>query len=111
MPRERCDICSTCFSARVVDCRHLRQRTDHAGHPAVRRAEEWVSQGIQRGGLQARGLSNAALRGIRGIRAADRIMRDYRVVSTALAEIEGELGDVPEVQEIIAFIRSSRRGI
>ncbi|HSV14280.1 MAG TPA: acyl-ACP--UDP-N-acetylglucosamine O-acyltransferase [Tepidisphaeraceae bacterium] len=53
-------------------------------------------------------LSNTA---IRGIRAAFRILHSHRVVSAALVEMEAEAGDVPEVREIVAFIRASKRGI
>jgi UDP-N-acetylglucosamine acyltransferase len=59
-------------------------------------------------GCKRAGLSNAA---IRGIRAAYRILHSHRVVSSAILEMDRLLGDVPEVQEIVAFIRSSKRGI
>lgn len=45
------------------------------------------------------------------IRAAYQRLRDHRTTSAALAAIHSEVPDLPEVREIVDFIRSSKRGL
>jgi UDP-N-acetylglucosamine acyltransferase len=45
------------------------------------------------------------------IRAAYQRLRDHRTTPAALVAIRSEVPDLPEVREIIEFIRSSRRGM
>ncbi len=59
-------------------------------------------------GCKRSGMSASA---IHAVRSAYKILLNERVVSRAADEIERELGDVPEVREMVTFIRASKRGI
>jgi len=65
--------------------------------------------GLNRVGLKRMGVEEEVVRAIR---------RAYRIISQpgvllkdALAEVEQELGEIPEVREIVEFYRSSTRGV
>jgi UDP-N-acetylglucosamine acyltransferase len=59
-------------------------------------------------GCRRAGMSREAITAIRGVYQR---LRAHRVTSTALAAIRAEVPDLPEVREIVEFIRTSRRGI
>lgn len=72
------------------------------GNPAEVRAVNLV-------GLQRRGFSEET---ITALRKALRLLYNKSLNTTqALAEVEAQLGTVPEVRHIIEFVRASRRGI
>jgi UDP-N-acetylglucosamine acyltransferase len=60
-------------------------------------------------GMRRAGVSHASIDSVR--RAFHLIYRSRMVLPTALAQIEATLGQVPEVAELVAFIRKSSRGI
>ena len=49
--------------------------------------------------------------GIHALRAAYHCIHTNRVVKEAVAEIEGTVEMTPEVKELVAFIRASKRGV
>jgi UDP-N-acetylglucosamine acyltransferase len=59
-------------------------------------------------GCRRAGMSRDAIHAIRGVY---RRLRSNRVTTTALAAIRAEVSDLPEVNEILQFIDTSRRGI
>ncbi|HWP67301.1 MAG TPA: acyl-ACP--UDP-N-acetylglucosamine O-acyltransferase [Candidatus Limnocylindria bacterium] len=66
-------------------------------------------RGINRVGLRRAGLEPVT---IRAIARAFRLLFGARVnLSQAAARVEQELGGVPEVAELLAFIRASKRGV
>jgi UDP-N-acetylglucosamine acyltransferase len=65
--------------------------------------------GINVVGMRRAGMSTAHIDAVR--RAFHIIFREGHLIPTALAHIEQELGTVPAVAELIAFIRRSTRGI
>jgi len=72
------------------------------GNPAVTRT-------INKVGLERRGVS---LEARAALRKAHRILfREGLAVDNALARIEAELPPLPEVRHLVAFARSSRRGL
>jgi UDP-N-acetylglucosamine acyltransferase len=65
--------------------------------------------GVNVVGMRRAGISNAHIDAVR--RAFHLLYRSEMVVPVALAHMERDLGGVPEVAEMIAFIRASSRGI
>lgn len=72
------------------------------GNPAVTRTVNKV--GMERNGASAE--SQTALR-----QAYRILFRDGLTISNALTRIEQEIARVPEIEQLIAFVRSSERGI
>jgi UDP-N-acetylglucosamine acyltransferase len=72
------------------------------GHPAMTRT-------INKIGLERKNISNEIQTQLR--RAYKIIYRDGLIVSSALEEIEAELGAGAELQHLVNFIRKSERGI
>ncbi|WP_435015984.1 acyl-ACP--UDP-N-acetylglucosamine O-acyltransferase [Tundrisphaera sp. TA3] len=65
--------------------------------------------GLNLVGLRRAGISNDS---ISALRTAFRILyKEGRTQTGALAQIEADLGEVPEVAEFIAFVRTSKLGI
>jgi UDP-N-acetylglucosamine acyltransferase len=65
--------------------------------------------GINRIGLRRAGLDASRIRAVgRAFRMLFRVRQNLR---EAMARVEGELGGVPEVAEVLAFIRASTRGV
>lgn len=65
-------------------------------------------------GVNVVGMRRAGIPGkhIDGVRQAFHVLyREEQVLPAALAQIERELGAIPEVAELVAFIRGSSRGI
>ncbi len=60
-------------------------------------------------GMRRAGICNGAIDAVR--KAFHLLYRSEMVLSTSLAQIEQGLGHVPEVAELVAFIRATRRGI
>ncbi len=60
-------------------------------------------------GMRRAGIPTAHIDAVR--RAFHILYREGRILPDALAQIEGELGQVAEVAELVAFIRASSRGI
>lgn len=71
------------------------------GHDAV--------SGVNVIGMRRAGLSKAQIEAVR--RAFHLLFRSGMVVSAALEQVERELGQVDVVQELVHFIRNSKRGI
>jgi UDP-N-acetylglucosamine acyltransferase len=65
--------------------------------------------GVNVVGMRRAGIPSAHIDAVR--RAFHILYREEKLVPRALEEIERELGAVPEVAEMVAFIRSSSRGI
>lgn len=59
-------------------------------------------------GCRRAGLASDAIVAIRG---AYQRLRDHRTTSAALAAIRDEVPDLPQVREIVDFIRTSKRGV
>jgi UDP-N-acetylglucosamine acyltransferase len=59
-------------------------------------------------GCRRSGMSREAITAVRGVYHR---LRTNRVMSTALSAIAAQVPDLPEVREIVSFIRASRRGI
>jgi UDP-N-acetylglucosamine acyltransferase len=92
------------------------------GRLAILAGNEAASQDIppfatmRYGGLKAynaRGCRRAGMAAatIHAIRSAYHCLHRYRVVSAALEEIRETVPDLPEIRELIEFIRLSKRGI
>lgn len=60
-------------------------------------------------GMRRSGIATSHIDAVR--KAFHLIYRTDLVISVALAQVENQLGEVAEVQELIAFIRGARRGI
>jgi UDP-N-acetylglucosamine acyltransferase len=60
-------------------------------------------------GMRRAGLSNGAIDAVR--KAFHVIYRSGQLIKISLAQVERDHGHVPEVAELIAFIRQSKRGI
>ena len=60
-------------------------------------------------GLRRKGFSNQSIRALKD--AFQMIFRNRRPMEEVLQEAEAELGGVPEVMNLIEFIRSSERGV
>lgn len=60
-------------------------------------------------GMRRAGISNLAIEAVR--KAFHILYLHANVLSHSLAQIERELGHIPEVAELITFIRTSKRGI
>jgi len=60
-------------------------------------------------GMRRAGIPTGRIDAVR--KAFHVIYRTDLVISAALAQIEHDMGDVPEIQEMLAFIRAARRGI
>lgn len=75
----------------------------------------WVMQDVNRVcgvnviGMRRAGIPSAEIQAVR--RAFRIIYRERLTIPVALMRIEAELGTVPAVQELIRFIRESKRGI
>jgi UDP-N-acetylglucosamine acyltransferase len=65
--------------------------------------------GINIIGMRRAGMSNGAIDAVR--KAFHLLYRGKMVLSNSLPRIEQDLGHVPEVAELVAFIRASKRGI
>jgi UDP-N-acetylglucosamine acyltransferase len=65
--------------------------------------------GVNVVGMRRAGIPNTHIDAVR--RAFHLLYRSQMVVPAALAHMERDLGGVPEVAEMIAFIRASSRGI
>jgi UDP-N-acetylglucosamine acyltransferase len=65
--------------------------------------------GINVIGMRRASISNRAIDAIR--KAFHLIWRSEMVLNVSLARVEEDLGEVPEVAEMVGFIRSSKRGI
>ena len=64
---------------------------------------------VNKVGLERPGFSEAA---ITALKHAHRIIfRETLPLAEALAKVESEHGDVPEVKHLVGFIRASERGI
>ena len=68
-----------------------------------------VIAGVNVIGMRRAGVSNGAITAVR--KAFHVIYRSDLLLPSSLAQVERELGHVPEVAELIAFIRASKRGI
>jgi len=78
--------------------------------PFILAADEPLTyEGINRVGLSRRGFSNETLIQLR--RAYKLIYRSKLNVSQALSQIESTMELIPEIQDIIEFIKTSERGI
>jgi UDP-N-acetylglucosamine acyltransferase len=66
-------------------------------------------RGINRIGLRRAGLPPATIRAV--AEAYRLLFRVRQNLAEAIVRVERELGDVPEVAEVLAFIRSSKRGV
>ena len=66
-------------------------------------------RGINRIGLRRAGLPAATIRAV--AEAYRLLFRVRQNLAEAIVCVERELGDVPEVAEVLAFIRSSKRGV
>jgi UDP-N-acetylglucosamine acyltransferase len=60
-------------------------------------------------GMRRAGMSQQQIQAIR--RAYQIVYKSKKVISVALAEIESELGSIDVVDEFVAFIRGSKRGV
>jgi UDP-N-acetylglucosamine acyltransferase len=60
-------------------------------------------------GMRRAGICNGAIDAVR--KAFHLIYRSDQVLSASLAQVELNLGHVPEVAEVVAFIRASKRGV
>ncbi len=75
----------------------------------------WVMQevnqvcGVNTVGMRRAGIPTAEIQAVR--RAFGLIYKDRLPITAALLQIEAELGSFPAVRELLAFIRSSKRGI
>lgn len=65
--------------------------------------------GVNVVGMRRAGISSASIDAVR--RAFHILYRSHMLLPASLAHIERDLGQVPEVAEMLAFIRSSSRGI
>jgi len=65
--------------------------------------------GFNRIGLQRAGIEREAISAIR--RAFRRLYKEGLTVPVAVARIEQEHGHIPEIQEVLTFVRESKRGI
>lgn len=72
------------------------------GHPAVTRT-------INRVGLERRGVPQATQHALR--RAYKLLFREGLSLKEAVARIEAELPRLPELEHLVAFVRSSQRGL
>jgi UDP-N-acetylglucosamine acyltransferase len=68
-----------------------------------------IVMGVNVIGMRRAGIPTKHIDGVR--RAYQILFRRENVIPVALAQAEKELGGVPEVMEMIRFIRASRRGI
>jgi UDP-N-acetylglucosamine acyltransferase len=68
-----------------------------------------VIAGVNVIGMRRAGVSNGAIDAIR--KAFHVIYRSDMLLKTSLAQVERDHGHVPEVAELLAFIRASKRGI
>jgi UDP-N-acetylglucosamine acyltransferase len=68
-----------------------------------------VIAGVNVIGMRRAGVSNGAIDAIR--KAFHAIYRSDTLLKTSLAQVERDHGHVPEVAELLAFIRASKRGI
>jgi UDP-N-acetylglucosamine acyltransferase len=60
-------------------------------------------------GMRRAGISNLAIEAVR--KAFHILYRDGNILSHSLSQLDRDLGHVPEVAELVAFIRASKRGI
>lgn len=60
-------------------------------------------------GMRRAGLPSAEIQAVR--KAFNLIYRSGEILSLAVARMEGELGHLPTIQELVAFIRGTKRGI
>jgi UDP-N-acetylglucosamine acyltransferase len=65
--------------------------------------------GVNLVGMRRSGMNNAQIEGVR--RAYQIIFHEGHILATALVRVEAEVGCVDAVQEMVTFIRHSRRGI
>jgi UDP-N-acetylglucosamine acyltransferase len=68
-----------------------------------------IVAGVNVVGMRRAGISGAHIDAVR--QAFHILYREEQVLPAALAQIDRALGDVPEVAELVAFIRGSSRGI
>jgi UDP-N-acetylglucosamine acyltransferase len=64
---------------------------------------------VNKVGMERNGVSEEAQAALR--QAYKILFREGLIISNALTQIEAELGNVPEVQHLIQFVRTSERGI
>ena len=72
------------------------------GNPAVTRT-------VNKIGLERRGVSEEAQKALR--QAFKFIFKEKLTISNALAKIEEELPQLPEVVRLVEFVRTSERGV
>jgi UDP-N-acetylglucosamine acyltransferase len=84
-------------------------RTSRDVPPFALMDETHVVRGVNRVGLERAGFPPERVRAI--VRAFRTLFRVRCNLATAMARVEAEHGAVPEVQELLAFLRASTRGV
>lgn len=60
-------------------------------------------------GMRRAGIPPAEIQAVR--KAYNMVYRSGEILSLAVARMDAELGHLPAIQELVAFIRSTKRGI
>lgn len=84
-------------------------RTSRDVPPFAVMDETHVVRGVNRVGLERAGFQPERVRVL--VRAFRTLFRVRCNLTTAMARVESEHGDVPEVRELLAFLRASKRGV